>query len=179
VERKAIDEPDTSTTSGGLTVDDTKRSQIEETLGRELAEAELVVVDSLDAMPTSHLDVVETIYCVNPIAAFYYVRGVTRDVDPSTLRRYVKEFDSLIAKRRRLPGMGQQKLYENELGRLLTTEETLPSPSLEEIGEAQRVLTRELARKDRGVALVYLHDLVPSASLQDRQIFLENLPRSE
>jgi len=102
---------------------------------------------------------------------------IAPEIKRSTLRHYAHDFDNVMLRRRSRPGLSRQKLYENELGRSLTADEIFKSTSLECIGEVQRTLVRELACKDRGVALVYLHDLVPSASSQERQLFLEQLPK--
>jgi|GEM_PF-2809482 len=154
------------------------RAQIEEALGRPLAVEELIVVSDLSAMPASHLDVMERLFDRNLIAALYYMRAVTHDIDSSTLRRYVHEFDAVVAERHKHTALRAQRLYENELGRPLTADEMTMPKSLHGISEPQRAVVRILARKDTGVALSYLHDLAPTASSYERQVFLESLPRS-
>jgi hypothetical protein len=161
-----------------MTMNDNDRAQIEEALGRPLTAAELTVVSDLSAMPASHLDVMERLFDRNGIAALYYMRAVTNDIDPSTLRRYVHDFDSVIAERHKPTGLRAQRLYENELGRPLTADELTPPGNLHGISEPQRAVVRLLARKDTGIALAYIHDLAPLASTQERVVFLETLPRS-
>jgi hypothetical protein len=90
--------------------------------------------------------------------------------------RYVKGFDEVIAARDKPTSLRFLWHYESELGRTLTGDETAGATSLQSITHAQREVARALAAKDRGVALLYLHDLVPYASSQDRQAFLESLP---
>ena len=155
------------------------RSQVEYELERPLTDEELVVVADLAALPPSHLAVVERLYRRDPIAAIFYLQAVIDDDDPSALRNYVHGFDNLIAQRDKRTGLRAQQLYESELGRALTADETVGATSLQSIAPAQREVARALAVKDRGVALAYLHDLVPYASSQDRQVFLESLPRAE
>src|ERR1043166_206765 len=155
------------------------RSQVEHALGRPLTDEELVVVADLAALPPSHLAVIEQLHRRSLIAALYYVRAVTNDIDPSTLRKYVHGFDSFIAQRDKPTGLRAQQLYESELGRALTADETVGATSLQAITLAQREVVRALAAKDRGVALAYLHDLVPYASSQERQVFLGSLPRAK
>jgi hypothetical protein len=152
------------------------RSQVEYALERPLTDEELVVVADLAALPPSHLAVIERLYRRNSIAALYYLLGVTDDIDRSTLRNYVHGFDHIIAQRDGRTGLIAQRLYESELGRVLTADETVGATSLQSITRAQREVARALAVKDRGVAMAYLHDLVPYASSQDLQVFLESLP---
>jgi hypothetical protein len=153
------------------------RFQVEYWLGRPLTDEELVVVADLASLPPSHLAVIEYLYRrENGLAALDYLLGVTTDVDRSTLRNYVHGFDAVIAQRDKPTGLRAQQLYESELGRALTADETVGATSLQSITHAQREVARALAAKDRGVALAYLHDLVPCASSQDRQAFLEGLP---
>lgn len=152
-----------------------RRAQVEDALQRPLTDEELVVVADLAALSSSHLAVIERIYRRAPIAAFYYLSAVTNDGNPSALRRFVYDFDEFIAQRDKPTGLRAQQLYESELGRALTADETVGATSLQSITRAQREVARTLAVKDRGVALAYLHDLVPYASSQDRQAFLESL----
>jgi len=161
-----------------MMMDPERRSQVENALQRPLTDEELVVAD-LDALPPSHLEVVEQLYRREPFAAIYYLTAVTNDDDHSKVRKYVLGFDNLVAQRHKPTGLRAQQLYESELGRALTADETVGATSLQAITRAQREVARALAAKDRGVALAYLHDLVPYASSQDRQVFLESLPRAE
>ena len=135
------------------------------------------MVADLAALPLSHVDVVERLYRHHPIEAFHYLAAVTDDLSPSTLRNYVHGFDSFIAAHDKPTGLRAQQLYESELGRALTADETAGATSLHSITRAECEVARALAVKDRGVALAYLHDLVPYASTQDLQVFLESLPR--
>jgi hypothetical protein len=160
-------------------MDPEHRSQVEYALERALTDEELVVVADLAALPPSHLEVIERLYRRNPISALYYLLAVTNDIDRSTLRNYVHGFDSFIAQRDKPTGLRAQQLYESELGRALTADETVGATSLQSITRAQREVACALAVKDRGVALAYLHDLVPYASSQDRQVFLDSLPGAE
>jgi hypothetical protein len=155
------------------------RSQVEYALERALTDEELVVVADLAALPPSHLEVIEQLYRRNLIAALYYVRAVTDDIDPSTLRRYVHGFDNLIAQRDKRTGLLARRFYESELGRELTADEMLGASSLDSITRVQRDVARALAVKDHSLALAYLRDLCSYASSQERQMFLESLPRAE
>lgn len=162
-----------------MMMDPQRRSQVEHALRRPLTDEELVVVADLAALPPSHVDVIEQLHRRAPIEAFHYLQAVVGDDDPSALRKYVHGFDSLIAQRDKRPVFIAQKYYESELGRALTADELLRTTSLESITRAQREVARALAVKDRGLALAYLRDLVQYASLQERQLFLETLPRTE
>jgi hypothetical protein len=155
-----------------------RRSQVEDALQRPLTDDELVVVADLAALSPSHLEVVEQLHRREPFAAIHYLQAVIEDDDPSALRKYVLSFDSFLAQRDKPTGLRAQQLYESELGRALTVDETVGATSLPSLTRAQREVARALAVKDRGVALAYLHDLVPYASSQDRQVFLDSLPRA-
>ncbi len=161
-----------------MMIDPKRRSQVENALRRPLTDEELVVVADLAALPPSHVDVIEQLYRQSPIEAFYYLLAVVGDDDPSTLRNYVHGFDNIVAKRDGRTGLIAQRLYESELGRALTADEIVGATSLQSITPAQREVARALAMKDRSLALAYLRDLVPYASSQDRQVFLESLPRA-
>jgi len=161
-----------------MTMEFRYRSQVEHALDRPLTDEELVVVAELAALPPSHIAVIEQLYKRAFIEAFHYLVAVTDDVSHSTLREYVFGFDDIIAQRRKPTGLRAQPLYERELGRALTADETVGATALPAITPAQREVARALAVKDRGVALAYLHDLVPFASSQERQLFLESLPRA-
>jgi hypothetical protein len=155
------------------------RAHVEYALRRPLTDEELVVVADLASLPPSHLAVIEYLYKrKEAIAAIYYVRAVTNDADSSAVRRFVHNFDEVIAQRDKPTGLRFQQLYESELGRALTADEMVGATSLQAITHAQREVARALAAKDHGVALVYLHDLVPVpyTSAQDRLAFLESLP---
>ena len=160
-----------------MTMDENHRYQIEEALGRPLSNEELDVVDDLASLPVSHLDVMEALYLKDAVAALQYMRAVTRDIDRSILRNFVHGFDGVAARRNKAAGLRAQRLYENELGRVLTHDETLASSTLRGLTEAQRAVARALDSKDTGIALAYVSDLVPVATLQERQTFLEGLRR--
>jgi hypothetical protein len=154
------------------------RSQVEYELERPLTDEELVVVADLAALPPSHLDVVERLYRRDPIAAIFYLRAVTNDIDPSTLRNYVHGFDSILAERDPDRGLLARRLCESKLGRALTADEMVGTTSLQSLTRAQRDVARALAVQDRGLARAYLHLLVPSASWDDWDGFLDKLPRA-
>ena len=157
-------------------MDPKRRSQVEHALQRPLTDEELAVVADLAALPPSHLDVIEQLHRRAPIEAFYYLSAVIDGDHPSTLRKYVLDFDRIVAQRHKPTGLRAQQLYESELGRALTADETVGATSLQSITRAQREVAHALAVKDRGVAMAYLHDLVPYASSRDLQAFLESLP---
>jgi hypothetical protein len=160
-----------------MMMDPERRAQVEDALERPLTDEELVVVADLVSLPPSHLAVVERLHRRKEgIAALLYLRAVTNDINPSVLRNFVYDFDEVIAQRDKPTGLRFLWHYENELGRALTADEMVGATSLQSIPHAQREVARALAAKDRGVALLYLHDLVPYASSQDRQAFLESLP---
>lgn len=156
-----------------------RRSQVENALGRPLTDEELVVVADLAALPPSHLEVVEQLYRRNAIVALYYLRAVTDEINPSVLRNYVHGFDSLLAQRDPNRGLLIRRLYESKLGRALTADEMVGATSLESITRVQRSVARALAVKDRSLAASYLRKLVPSASWQDSDDFLDSLPGAE
>lgn len=79
-----------------MTMTENERAAIEEALKRPLDEAELIVVRDIDELQPSHLDVMKTLHSRNGIAALFYLRAVTDDIDPSQLRRYVHGFDEVI-----------------------------------------------------------------------------------
>lgn len=156
-----------------------RRSQIEDALGRPLTDEELVVVADLAALPPSHLEVIERLYRRNAIVALYYLRAVTDDINPSTLRNYVHSFDSFLAQRDKRTGLRAQQLYESDLGRALTADEMVGARDLQSLTRAQRDVARAIAEKDRALALGYLHELVLSTSWQERQLFLDSLLGAE
>lgn len=158
-------------------MDPKRRSQIEYSLQRALTDAELVVVEDLEALPPSHLDVVERLYRKDGIAALYYLIAVTNDLDRSIIRNYVHSFDLIEAQRHKRPGLRAQPLYESELGRALNADEIVGASSLSEITRAERQVARVLLAKDVGIARAYLHDLVPLASSQELGVFVEVLMR--
>jgi hypothetical protein len=151
-------------------------AHVEYALGRRLTDEELVAVADLASLPPSHLTVIEQIYRRDPFAAIRYLRAVTNDDDPSAVRNFVHGFDSVIAQRDGRTGSITQRYYERELGHALTPEAMSYATSLQSISDAQREVTRDLARKDRDVARSYLHCLVPDASWEELHVFLESLP---
>lgn len=156
-----------------------RRAQVENALRRPLTDEELVVVADLAALPSSHFEVVERLYRRSPIEAFYYLQAVIDDDDPSALRNYVHGFDSLLAQRDPNRGLLIRRLYESKLGRALTADEMVGATSLESITRVQRSVARALAVKDRSLAASYLRNLVPSASWQDSDDFLDSLTGAE
>ena len=162
-----------------MTMDPERRSQVEHALGRPLTDEELVVVADLAALPPSHLEVIEQLHRREPFAAIYYLTAVTNDDDHGKLRKYVLGFDSFLAQRDKPTGLRFQQLYESELGRALTADEMGGATSLESITRVQRAVARALAVKDRSLAASYLRALVPSASWQDSDDFLDSLTGAE
>jgi hypothetical protein len=160
-------------------MDPERRSQVEAALQRPLTDEELVVVDDLAALPPSHFAVIEQLHRREPFAALHYLRAVISDDDPSAQRKYVLGFDSLLAERHKPKGLRAQQLYESELGRALTDDETVRTTSIASITPAQREVARALAVKDHSIAMTYLSDLVLGISWQERQLFLDSLPRAE
>jgi len=162
-----------------MMMDPTHRSQIEHALQRPLSDEELVVVADLAALSPSHLEVVEQLHRREPFAAIHYLQAVIEDDDPSALRKYVLSFDSFLAQRDKRTGLRAQQLYESDLGRALTTDEMVGARDLQSLTRAQRDVARLVAEKDRVLALGYLSELVPSASWQERQLFLDSLTGEE
>ncbi len=155
------------------------RAQVEYALERALTDEELVVVASLDALPSSHLAVIEQLYRRASVQAFYYLQAVVDDDDLSSLRNYVHGFDSFLAQRDPDRGLLARRLCESKLGRALTAEELSVATSLESITGVQRDVARALAVKDRGLARAYLHLLVQSASWADWDELLDSLLRAD
>ena len=162
-----------------MTMESEHRSQVEHALRRPLTDEELVVVADLAALLPSHLEVIERLHRRSLIAALLYLRAVTNDIDPSTLRKYVHGFDNLIAQRDKRTGLRAQQLYESDLGRALTADEMVGARDLQSLTRAQRDVARAIAEKDRALALGYLHELVLSTSWQERQLFLDSLTGTE
>lgn len=160
-------------------MDPTRRAQVESALRRPLTEGELVVVTDLAVLPPSHVAVIEQIYRLAPIQAFYYLQAVVENDDPSELRRYVHNFDSFVAKRDKHPMFIGQPACEHQLGRELTADELVSAGSLASITSAQRKVARAIAVKDLDLAVVYLGHLVHRSSREEQQAFLESLARPE
>jgi len=158
-------------------MDTRQRNQVEESLGRNLTKDELVVVDDVSSLPESHLSVIEALYQRDPIGALYYIVAVTKDGDRSVARSYVQRFDAVAGRRNKRSGLRERELYEGELGRKLTSSEVVEVDTLEVLNDEQRALIALLARKDRGLALAFLRDVVPFASSHERQMFLDILPK--
>jgi|SRR5882672_8704655 len=163
-------------------MDPDHKYQIEGRLRRELSSGELLEVGSFDGLRKTQLDLVAILARRSGVAAVLYVQAVVPSASPTDVRNFVLNIEQFIAGKFP-PGpkdypLRMEDLYEKELGRALTEEEKRPGRSLQELSAAHLAVARELSLKDPVHGMIYLGDIVPSASSYDRETFAENLRRN-
>jgi hypothetical protein len=150
-----------------------ERRLIEDQLGRELTDGELREVDSLEALTREQLEVVAAIHRRSATVPLVYLRAVVPSSRSPANSRFADQIDEIIATRFHL--LGDLPLFEHHAGRALSVAEKTRVATLPELSPAHIAVAATLARQKVVVALMYLRDLVRSASSEECEVLAERL----
>jgi hypothetical protein len=154
------------------------RYHIEIRLGRELTGEELAEVETFDDLSFEQLSVVTKLGS-RVILASAYVRAVVPSADFSSVQDLVFNIQDFIDARFPPARLPMEPHYVGQLGRPLTEEERWRRASISDLTKAQVAVVRQLSSKERVIALLYLRDVVKSASIQEREAFVDASQRDD
>lgn len=153
------------------------RYHIETRLGRELTAEELREARTFDDLSREQLAIVAQLARREGILPSAYVRAVVPSAGHSDVRDFVMTIQDFVARKYPPAQLAMEHLYGRELGRPLTDEERRLVASLPDLTQAQVAVARQLASRERVFGLLYLTDVVKSATTNERDAFVDSLLR--
>jgi hypothetical protein len=135
-------------------------------------------VSTFDELSRTQLAIVERLV-PSGILALKYVHAVVPLADFSDVRELIYNIQTYVDKRFPPEHLRMEHLYGHALGRPLTKAERNAAASLQALSPAQLQVARELSFKDRVYGMLYLGDVVKSASQHAREAFADALLRSD
>jgi hypothetical protein len=157
-------------------LDPDDRYHIEICLGRELSAEDLAEVATFDDLSREQLAIVARLER-RGLLALAYVRAVVPSADRSDVRHFVYTIQDFVASKYPPAQLAMEHLYGRELGRPLTDEERRRVASIADLTEAQVAVARQLASRERTFGLLYVTDVVKSAAMHERDVFVDSLLR--
>lgn len=154
------------------------RHHIEVHLGRELTVEELAEVETFDDLSYEQLSIVTRLGS-RVILSSAYVRAVVPSADHGGVRDLVLNIQDFIDERFPPPRLPMEPYFVGQLGRPLTDEERWRRAAIPKLTQAQVAVARQLASKDRTICLLYLRDVVKSATVQEREALVDALQRDD
>lgn len=154
----------------------TMRGQVEPYLGRQLTEAELQEVASLDELTDAHIAVFAEIRPRNRIVPMLYLKAVVPTADHDAVMKLIDgDLQRLVAERRPPEPLPNENLFEVHIGRPLRPHERVRVESFEKLSGDQIELARTLARANIAAAFLYLSRVAPGESTERRHELAKHL----
>jgi hypothetical protein len=154
----------------------TVRGQVEQHLGRELTDAELQEVGSIDELTDDQIAVLAEIRPRNRIAPMIYVKAIVPTAEHDAVMKLIDEDLERIVNERRPPEeLPNENMFEHHAGRPLRAPERVRVESFEKMSPQQIELARTLARADLATGFLYLSRIVPGESTERRHELAKHL----
>jgi hypothetical protein len=154
------------------------RYHIELRLGRELTDEELAEARTLDDLSREQLSIVARLGSRVTLSGAY-VRAVVPSADWSDVRDLVFTIQDVIDRKYPPSQLPMEHFYVRELGRPLTDEERWRRYSISDLTRAQVAVARQLSSQNRAIGLLYLRDVVKSATIHESEAFVDALRRGD
>lgn len=152
------------------------QEQIEDTLGRPLAPAELLPARTLDELTDAQVAVVESLAPRHVILPLHYLRAVAPGVPLNEIREYsdrvarrVRDSATESGSTPRGPdNLANAALFERYLGRTLATPEKVRVSGIKDLSPAHLAVASALLHAEQAVGFMYLHRVAPTSSTEER-----------
>ncbi|MBV8761559.1 MAG: hypothetical protein JO257_29965 [Deltaproteobacteria bacterium] len=156
------------------------KAQIEDVLGRELAEEELAPAAGVDALTDTQLNVVAQLSRREHISPTLYIRGVVPGASFEDAKKLILGLGEVLAKRQgtatqRGGLLNNEHLFEDAIGRPLHAAERQRAAAFDLITGEARALAVQLASQDPVIAMLYVSAIVPTAPTRSCEAFVDQL----